>query len=450
MVLRSVEETCKLYESDPDKGLPLSRIEQLQQKYGKNALEKAERRTKWEIFKDQFGDLLVIMLMVAAVVAFGIAIGTKAAWDEYIAPIFICLIVLANAYMGMVQEGQADDAVEALDNQVTTKVQVLRDGSIHVVDTVDLVPGDVVHMDLGGVLPADCQIIVANDCSIEEKMFTGEPDAIKKKVTPPRGLADLAKWAKQNIAYKGCPIATGNLKGIVIGTGVNTRMGEISKLLNEVEAESTPLQQKLDDLGEVLGMASLGISIVVFIIGLAAKRGGSPQSPQPLWLQMLLIAVSLTVAAVPEGLPVSTTISLASGMSAMAKKNAVVKTLKSVETLGQASIICSDKTGTLTKGEMTAIAFRTYDYEYTTSGTGYTPDGTVQCEHTGAAASVNLLQLMAVAGLCNGAKLFKDENGRWTATGNLTDRALLVLSKKSPKAEQLGQYRIIKENPFDS
>lgn len=477
-------------------------------KYGENKLSSPPGRTFFDKLWDQMKDPLVILLFISAIVSFGIAGSQKAHVEEFIPPIFIILIVMANAALGIQQEGKAEDAVAALETATVTITQAIRNGRKMDVDIKDIVPGDILCFEAGVVICADCRVLEANDLSAAEAALTGESVPIKKftlsraskqtrestrtslmatnaaidivrregaqasgenkmrashltKTTTTRGdtiaAGHDADGEEENDAeasvllFKGTTISTGFGKGVVLTTGMNTRMGDISNLLNSVEDADTPLQGRLKTLGKWLGLTSVTICSLVFFVGVGTKRGSNPDSDQPVWIQMLLISVSLIVAAVPEGLPVCVTIALAIGMSNMAQKHATCKKLRSVETLGSASIICSDKTGTLTKGEMTCKFFRTLRKEWPVSGSGYSPqDGKVEGKIDD---NDDGLRLLAVAGLCNQATLERDPTKEppndWVAKGNLTDRALKTLFKKAGVEEKTaGEY--IKENMFDS
>jgi len=479
-------------------GLDPEQIEGLLAKHGPNKLASEPPRSFWDKLFDQVKDPLVVLLFIAAVVSFGIAIGTKAHTDEFIPPIFIILIVVANAALGIQQEGKAEDAVAALEKNKVTNVEVIRGGKRISEKVENIVPGDVILLEAGVVVSADCRVLDSNDLACEEAALTGESVPIKKFVTARakstkehsrKSIVAAKKWVDTNVdspdenkmrvstlvadskatkgdtitagneqdadeaenegessvvLYKSTVVASGMGKALVLTTGMNTCMGDISRLLNSVEDSDTPLQVRLKTLGKWLGIISCLMSLVVFTVGVATGNGTDPMSKQPRAIQMMLIAVSLTVAAVPEGLPVCVTIALSIGMKHMADKNSQCKNLKSVETLGSASIICSDKTGTLTKGEMTCVAFCSFTQQWPVKGTGYDPstgsvEGNVEKEGK---------QVLAVSGLCNQATLeLNSETKVWQAKGNLTDRALLTLYRKSGH-EFAGT--VVKENMFDS
>ncbi len=254
------------------------------------------------------------------------------------------------------------------------------------------------------------------------------------------------KLTYSNIVYRGSTVANGSGKAVVVLTGHNTKMGLISKMLSEVESSPTPLQERLGFLGKALGIWAIFLCLIVFIYGLATGSGLDPYSTQSPVVQMLLLSVSLIVAAVPEGLPVCVTVALAIGMQSMARNCAQVKTLKSVETLGSASIICSDKTGTLTRGEMTVVGFSTLGQDFTVSGTGFEPKGVI----SPSPSSPDALKLLAVAGLCNSSEISFDKKVKqWVAIGNLTENALMALYMKAQESKTF-QATKVQDNPFDS
>jgi len=495
------QKACEMLQTDPQSGLTLVNVERSRDKNGPNQLESPPRRTFCDLLLPQLKDLLVVLLMLAALTAFIIALVTKAHFEEFVAPIFIVFIVIANAVLGVTQEGAADDAVAALDKKSVTKVEVLREGKKVSIDQVEVVVGDIIILGLGVIACADARVIEDNNLSMEEAFLTGESVPVKKKASVSEkevkawDEAEAEKKAKEDrdralkearegkgaaaaepelteeekaqmkfleqqkktpdgvhermtIVYRGSATSTGNAKAVVFATGMNTRMGDLVRMMNDIEATPTPLQQRLGVLAEQLGIASIVVSLIVFIIGVATGRGSNPNSDQSRVIQMLLIAVSLTVAAVPEGLPVCVTIALSIGMKTMADQNGVVKNLKSVETLGSANIICSDKTGTLTKGEMTAKEYVTLKNRFPITGLGYAPVGTVTPESF--SSDPESLMFLVVAKMCNEASLEQktvDGKSVWIAGGNLTDRALLCLSKK---ANIPCPYTEVKQNPFES
>jgi P-type Ca2+ transporter type 2C len=449
--------------------------------YGPNELEKEPPRPMWKLFVDQFTDLLVIMLIVSSIVS--MALG------QYPAAVTIMVIVLANAILGVVQEAKASAALDELENLAAPDSTVIRDGRQVVVPTSELVVGDIVLLATGRKIGADMRLVSAESLEVEEIIFTGESEPIKKEAdfvgtakgdeAPPKSTDTDSKQQKEerldfrNIVYMGCSITDGHGMGVVVKTGMDTQMGEIATLLAGAEKGGSPLQEKLQKMGVKLGLASILISVVVFIIGVTTERGADPADDNPVWLQMLLVAVSLTVASVPEGLPACVTITLAIGMRHMAEKNALIRNLHSVETLGSASVICTDKTGTLTAGRMTAVRMFYKGVVYRMTGIGYDPTGHVVPEtvdpkyqdHVEAAA--NELQKadpeynfpLEAAVMCSNAELQWQEEeketgrpGYWEAVGNASERPLVVALRKTGVTEQdvKDAYPRLHENPFSS
>ena len=401
-------------------GLTTISATQRLQTYGPNKLESKPPVSIWARLLDQFTDPLVMLLIAAAIIS--------AVFQHFPEFIAITLIIAANAYIGVKTEGKADDAVAALSASTTNTCDVIRDGQVHTINIENIVPGDIISVNAGTSIAADAVIVWADsDFTTNEASLTGESEPVKKCVKP-ESCADWNPTLHKNIIFKGSTVSNGKAKAVTIHTGMKTRMGTTAELLNGVEEEPSPLQEKLEDLGKWLGIASVAMSIVVFVVGVTTGRGSDPNINQPVWLQMLLIAVSLTVAAVPEGLPVCVTITLSMGMTAMAKANSIVKTLKSVETLGSATVICSDKTGTLTQGKMTATKLFVDNIEHTISGNADTISGTFEPNPN----SEKFFRTMRVAYYCNSAEITTNpDTGISSLTGgNATDKALYNMARK--------------------
>jgi Ca2+-transporting ATPase len=463
--------------------------------HGPNELEKKPPTPLWRMFLEQFSDLLVILLIVSACISFGLG--------SYEASVTIILIVIGNAVLGVVQESRAGKALEALASLSAPKATVLRDGKLVELEAHLLVPGDVVMIPIGCSVPADIRLIESSSMLSNEMALTGESEPAKKNadyVRPAKphaggggggggGSGDAApapapahgeerkeaeggakKEKKEealtdaNMIHMGCTITEGQGKGVVVKTGMHTRMGEIAHLLNTSERGMSPLQEKLHRLGVQLGMASIAVSLIVFIVGVTTERGTDPNNSDPAWLQMLLVAVSLTVAAVPEGLPACVTITLAMGMRRMALKNALIRELHSVETLGSATVICSDKTGTLTAGVMTAVRLWFAGTVYRITGAGYSPEGAIvpmdvderdpQAVAAAAAALRGKVALspVLIAALSSDARVQRNAEGRWEALGNISERPLVVAAMKAGWDEvELGKrFQRVHTNPFNS
>ena len=478
----SLESLYKELKTSPEQGLSSTEATIRLTRYGANEIEQDPPEPWWSIFLAQFNDLLVIMLLVASVVA--------GALGQVAACIVIFLIVIANAILGTLMEVRASEELAKLQSNNIAECEVIRDGNRVSIPIPELVPGDIVFLELGDNIPADCRLISTKQMQVNEAPLTGEAETVKKDADINKyGVEtkskdnddekkdnDEAELTEANMAYKECDVAIGSGVGLVVNTGMNTRMGSIYALLNTADAAMSPLQFKLTELGKKLGIASLLISLVVFTIGVTTGNGADPNSKQSTFLQMLLIAVSLTVAAVPEGLPACVTICLASGMKTMSKKQAEIRNLHSVETLGSASVICTDKTGTLTAGKMTAVRIMFGGRIYHISGAGYNVEGEItplieetNKEHekyTLNADGISSAELddikgddkpyyfpLAIGVLCSNARVeYDEESGKWIAKGNNSERPLVVAAKKAgyTKADLHNRYKRINENPFSS
>eukprot|EP00471_Norrisiella_sphaerica_P012954 CAMPEP_0184492938 /NCGR_PEP_ID=MMETSP0113_2-20130426/24635_1 /TAXON_ID=91329 /ORGANISM="Norrisiella sphaerica, Strain BC52" /LENGTH=1104 /DNA_ID=CAMNT_0026877993 /DNA_START=84 /DNA_END=3398 /DNA_ORIENTATION=- len=498
------KEVCHGLRTNEKEGLTSQEAELRLQQYGYNELPKEPPRSCWLLFLDQLNDLLVIMLIVAAIVA--------AALSQVAASVAIIVIVTANAILGVQQEMSAASALEELAAGEGVKVKVIRDSKEQEVDSKLIVPGDIVLLKLGEKIPADMRIIESADLTVKEMNLTGEsrpvkknsvkmPDhAIKKEqetspalspVSPEavNKLMDEERKRKEekkekaliltNFLYSSCDVLTGKCKAVVVKSGVNTYVGRIFELITKARqdkegGEKSPLKDKLETLGKKLGFASLAISIVVFVVGVSTDpcRGCDPDSDQPAWLQMLLVSVSLTVAAVPESLPVCVTLTLALGMSHMAKKKALVRRLLSVETLGSADVICTDKTGTLTAGVMTAITFISGFQTYKITGSGHELEGfmvpeKVDTNDVEACAKAHEVEKKSgqvdmvwasYAMCCNAKYYFEDTESKKgiekkiVFEGDPTEQALIVAANKlGIKKENFNEeFPRFHENPFNS
>ena len=446
-------------QSSPD-GLSPAEAARRLARDGPNELHKAPPTPFWRMLLAQFSDLLVVMLMAAALVS--LALG------EYAAGVTIWVIIIANAALGVSMESKAGDALDALESMSSPQATAVRGGGRVEVPARDLVVGDLVRLAPGDSVPADCRLVSSNELVCTEAALTGEADGVKKDARWVAGAADAgdrAALTDRNMVYAGCAVASGTAVALVVHTGMDTRVGGIAHLLNTAGKGTSPLQQKLHSLGVKLGLASLAVSLVVFVVGVSTERGADPTSDQPVWLQMLLVAVSLTVAAVPEGLPAAVTITLAVGMRNMVKKHALIRDLRSVETLGSASVICSDKTGTLTAGVMTAVRLWHAGVSYQITGVGYSPEGRIvepgvdTSDEAAVKASGDRLmnaqhtRVLEAALLCSNAELRQSpETGMWEAVGNMSERPIVVAAAKAgiDRGKLFGRYIWRHENPFSS
>ena len=337
---KSVEETKEELQTDLKNGLTSKQVAEKQQKHGLNELKAKKKKTLFQKFLEQFKDFTIIVLIVAAIVSGIVGVSEGEGITD---TIIILIVVVLNAVIGVVQESKAEKSLEALQKLSDHASKVIRNGKLEVIPSKLLVPGDVVVLETGDYIPADLRIIEAVNLKSQESALTGESVPVEKqveKITDEKvGIGD-----RTNMLFSSSLITYGRGKGIVVNTGMNTEVGKIATMLDSTEETTTPLQEKLNKLGKTLGIAALAICAVIFVIGLL--YGKEP-------IHMFMTAVSLAVAAIPEGLVAVSTIVLAIGVQRMVKKNAIVKKLPAVETLGSATVICSDKTGTLTQNKMT-------------------------------------------------------------------------------------------------
>ena len=410
------------------------------ERFGLNKLREAPPTTLWQLLWAQFNDFVVLLLIVAAVIS--------ALLGDWVEAAAIMAIVVLNAALGVLQERRAEKALAALQELAAPEAHVLRDGRRVSVPGREVVPGDIVYLEAGNFIPADVRLVEAVNLRVDEASLTGESFSVRKeaqRVFP----ADTPLGDRKNIAFMGTLVAYGRGTGVVVATGMQTQIGHIAEMLQSVELEPTPLQKRLDQLGRTLGWAALIVSALVFVLGWL--RGTPP-------LEMFIIAVSLAIAAVPEGLPAVVTISLALGMREMIKRHALIRRLSSVETLGSATVICSDKTGTLTQNEMTVTRVAADGEFIEVTGSGYTPHG--EFLRDGRPVDINdypaILTTLWIGALNNDAVLEarEDENGEtvYRVVGDPTEGALLVAAAKAgAMPDPLHQaYPRVREIPFDS
>ncbi len=359
----SAEETLKRLETPPMKGLTTEEAQRRLQQYGPNQLEEKARRTFAQMVWEQLRGFVILLLIGAAIVS--------AILGEYVDASAIIAIVLLNTILGVVQESRAEEALAALKRMAAPDSQVLRDGKRFTVPGPQLVPGDIVFMEAGYYVPADVRLIEAVNLRVEEAALTGESVPVQKNSAATLD-AGASLGDRKNSAFMGTVVNYGRGKGVVTSTGMHTQLGLIATMLQSVHEEQTPLQRKLDDLGKTLGIAALIVCGLVFVVGVAESIGSIDID---LIVGLFMIAVSLAVAAVPEDLPAVVTVSLALGMQEMIKRHALIRRLSSVETLGSATVICSDKTGTLTQNEMTVTRLWADDTMVKVTGQGYVPVG---------------------------------------------------------------------------
>ncbi len=408
------------------------------EKHGYNELKEKKKETMLSKILKQFKNFLVLILIAASVLS-GVV-------GEIEDAIVIIAIVIVNAILGVVQEGKAEKALEALQKMSSPNARVFRNGKLEIIPARELVPGDVVYIEAGDNIPADLRLYESANLQVEEASLTGESVPVDKDAAKTYDK-EVSIGDRKNLAYMSTIVTYGRGRGIVVNTGSNTEIGKIAEAIQSYKDEATPLQKKLDELGKWLGIACLLVCIVVFAIGFI--RGGD-------LLEMLLVSVSLAVAAIPEGLPAVVTIVLALGMKRMVDRNAVVRRLLAVETLGCVTVICSDKTGTLTQNEMTVVTAHTGGSTIRVTGQGYNPTGEYLLNDTkiALAQDKNLETLLTAGVLCNDSTLEQksEQENTWGIVGDPTEGALVTAGAKAGllKSDMNTKYERIAELPFDS
>mmetsp|Transcript_78591 Transcript_78591/g.138536 ORF Transcript_78591/g.138536 Transcript_78591/m.138536 type:complete len:1060 (-) Transcript_78591:296-3475(-) len=465
-----VEKVVERYSTSLSNGLENDLAAKKLKEDGPNELAKQERPSLLMLFVMQLLGFIIILLVIAAVASM-VVNGTGAKADDplsYTTGIAIFVIVLLNAGIAAWTEHKAGGALEALANMSQANIYVLRDGKELYIPTNSIVRGDVVIMGTGDVVPADIRLFEAEDLKVSEMALTGEPDDVAKTwKLKPKKEGEPEKLTPENCVFSGCNVTNGKGRGIVTATGMGTRIGRIAQLiageegpkkqcfcLPDISANQTPLQKNLEKLGARIGVLAIVVCILVFIIGVAMGREDIENPGEPV-LYMILIAVTLAVAAIPEGIPLCVTISLSIGCEDMVHKNVLVRKLAAVETLGSASVICSDKTGTLTEGKMTMVGMWAGDVTYDVSGKGFDPTvGKVTFTKSGAEASneLGVRSTLCAALLCCNTSLSKDEDGLWKPKGNSSEAPIVVAARKVGLSDETitEDYKRAVEIPFSS
>ncbi len=422
----SKEEVLHKLSGNQEIGLTEAEVSQRIQKYGPNKLREKKKKTTLQRFFDQFKDAMILILIAAAIISFTV-VCVEQNWGELFEPLLILLIVILNAVMGVYQEGKAEKALDALKNMSAPHARVIRDGAEKIVNAVDLVPGDIIRLESGDFVPADARLLHSVSLKSEESALTGESVPSEKDaeaVIPENApIGD-----RTNMVFSGCSITYGTATAVVTATGMDTEMGKIANLLDTEEDGQTPLQQKLAQLGKYLGIMALAACAIIFVVGLV---NGIPV------LEIFMTAVSLAVSAIPEGLPAIVTIVLSIGVQRMVKKNALIRKLPAVETLGGASVICSDKTGTLTQNRMTLT--KAY------------LDGQSEPELISNRNSEEIKKLLMYGTLCcDGSVVFHGAEEQHI--GDPTETAIVLAAHKNgmPKDNLNKKYPRLGEIPFDS
>ncbi len=431
-------QVAKILAVHPEVGLSTEEARDRLARYGSNELQGKGGQSPIVLFLLQFNQPLLYILLVAGVI--------KALLGSWVNAWVIWGVTVINAIIGFVQEAKAESAIAALASSVTTAAVVRRDGQPVKVSSRDLVPGDIVLLTSGDKVPADLRLLRGRTLQINESALTGESVAVEKRPDLDSLAEDTPLGDRHNMAYAGSFVTFGQGEGVVVETGVNTETGRISKLMTERSSLVTPLTRKFDRFSRTLLYAILTVAALTFAVGLG--WGNSP-------IDMFEAAVALAVSAIPEGLPAVVTITLAIGVSRMARRNAIVRKLPAVETLGSATVICSDKTGTLTENQMTVQAVYAGDHHYALTGNGYIPHGELRDGEDNPvsldAMPAPLRQCLITGMLCNDSKLEHKDN-RWSVVGDPTEGALLVAARKAgfDRPELNHSYPRIDSIPFES
>lgn len=420
------EKAVEELRTNSSRGLETSEVIARQGKYGKNILAEKKKRTMLQRFAEQFKDVMILILILAAVISFVIAC-IEGEPKEFFEPALILLIVIVNAIMGVMQESKAEKALDALKNLSAPHAKVLRDGKEQMIDAAELVPGDIIRLEAGDFVPADARLLRSTSLKCEESALTGE--SVPSEKDSEKVVEEQAPLGDRcNMIFSGCSVTYGTATAIVTATGMQTEMGKIANLLENEAETQTPLQKKLAQLGKYLGVLAIAACAIIFAVGLANGIEA---------MDIFMTAVSLAVSAIPEGLPAIVTIVLAIGVQRLAQRNAIVRRLPAVETLGGASVICSDKTGTLTQNRMTLV--KAY------------VDSTDELQEIGVENSKEVNTLLQYGALCcDGTVIFHDDSEEHI--GDPTETAIILAAHRSgmPKDVLNQKYPRRGELPFDS
>ena len=444
---QTVESVLASLRADARRGLSEAEARTRLEQSGRNELTAEEPVTWWKKFLTQFKDVLVILLLIATAISAVLWLIERESALPYEA-IAIFAVVLLNGIMGYIQESRAESAVAALRQMAAAHANVMRDGERESVPTAEIVPGDLILIEEGDTVPADARLLHSTALQMAEAALTGESLPVSKDIAPVAGEAALGD--RTNMIFSGTAATYGRGKAVVTATGMQTEMGRIAGMLKEAPEETTPLQKELDRVGKILGIVVVVIAVVMIITIILVEnvRGVSAL------FDVLILGVALAVAAVPEGLPAVVTAVLALGVQRMAKRNAIVRHLAAVETLGSANIIASDKTGTLTKNEMTVRTVVTASGRVNLGGTGYAPEGDILVEGGApleGALRIEMQRALTVADRANNAVL-QESDGRWTVQGDPTEGALVVAARKAGLADETldARFERVGEVPFSS
>ncbi|MBQ4132951.1 MAG: HAD-IC family P-type ATPase, partial [Desulfovibrionaceae bacterium] len=411
-----------------DSGEAVKRLE----KFGPNALPEPPKKSVIARFFKHFNDVLIYVLLVAALITL--------VMGQYVDTAVILIVAIINACIGFIQENKAEKALSEIKNLLSLKAQVIRNGERREINAEEVVPGDIVLLAPGDKVPADLRLLRADNLSIDESTLTGEAvpsDKLTSVLEENTALGD-----RENMAFSSTTVSAGTGAGVVIGTGLHTEIGKISRMMSEVKPITTPLLRQTARFGKGISIGIVGFAVLIYAFAYFFRPYDHTE--------LLLAVISLAVGAIPEGLPAILSIILAIGVQNMARRKAIVRNLPSVETLGSVSVICSDKTGTLTKNEMTVTTVVTRDKRFEVTGSGYSPEGEIRFEGRRAELrnEPELCELISCLYLCNDASVVQNEEGRWEMRGDPTEGALITLYNKADfeKTDEVRLHTI----PFDS
>ncbi|MTI81589.1 MAG: cation-transporting P-type ATPase [Firmicutes bacterium] len=431
-----VEDVSSKFKTNLETGLTEQEAEKRQQEYGDNKLEKHSGISPWVLLINQFRNIIVILLLVATAISLFMG--------DIVEAIAVFSVIIINALFGFFTEYRAEQAMDALKKMVSTSAKVIRNGQLSEIPAEKLVPGDIVVLEEGDSVPADARVVQSDNLGVIEASLTGESESVDKNTTPLQEET-LAVGDRTNMVYMSTVVVRGNGRALITGTGGNTEIGKVSNMLEEAEDEDTPLEKRMARLGHQLAGISIALAVIMIVVGILVGR--------PL-VEMLETSIALAIAAVPEGLVAVATITLAIGMNRMAKKNAIIRKLPAVETLGSTTVICSDKTGTLTENEMTLEEIWLNGRNIKVTGVGYQPEGDfLENNNKVNPKEAGLNKLLLCGALCNNAVVNRGEEDEWEVIGDPTEGALVVAARKMGFIRQQAQekgYKELKEIPFSS
>ena len=444
---QTVDELLTALGTDANRGLSEPDARQRLERYGKNELTSEKPTPAWKKFLAQFQDVLVVLLLVATTISAALWFVERDSALPYEA-VAIFAVVMLNAVMGYIQESRAEQAMAALRQMSAAQAKVIRDGTLRSIPATEIVPGDLITLEEGDIVPADARLIQSIALQTSEAALTGESLPVSKDT---ESIAEeVSLGDRHNMVFSGTASTYGRGKAVVVATGMQTQMGRIAGLLREVQPETTPLQKELTRVGRLLGIIVVVIAVVMIATIIAVEDVRSFSG----LFDVLILGVALAVAAVPEGLPAVVTAVLSLGVQRMAKRSAIVRHLAAVETLGSATVIASDKTGTLTKNEMTVRLVATASGRVRLDGTGYAPEGKVTREGGGpidGPLRIELERALAVADRASNA-IMQEQNGHWTVLGDPTEGALCVAAAKAALKHEVldARFKRVGEIPFSS